>query len=163
MGEEKPKEERERVRRRKSGLQQKRSDMSLQRTLRELYRVRRHASHLDSERSFRAGKRSKRQSHDVLVVHCGFRTPQCPRHIRPLSGPRKGERRRTQVGRAPSVKRDPPYHDLWNAVAAPLLSVVLSENRSIVGSGRAQSRGASVASTNSFAAKVPIFYTRSAV
>ena len=55
LREEKPKDVR--VRRRRSGLQQKRSDMSLQRTLRELYRVCRHASHLDSERSLRAGKR----------------------------------------------------------------------------------------------------------
>ena len=120
-----------------SGLQQKRSDMSKKRF--ENCIVSEDTRIIWNGRSAQASVRSANRttSSSSTVASARLSVLDTSALSRTLE---RAERRRTQVGRAPSVKRDPPYHDLWNAVAAPLVSVVLSENRSSVGRPRAEPR-----------------------
>ena len=105
LREEKPKEER--VRGWRGGLQQRRSDMSKEK-LRELYRVDRHAC--QNSRSAQASARSPNRttSSSYTVASARPRVLNTSALSRTLE---KAERRRTPVGRAPSVKlpwRVPP-------------------------------------------------------
>ena len=74
---EKPKEER--VRGWRGSLKQRRGDMKS-----FGYCIVSRDTHF---RTVAPRRRSKPQPHDVLVVHCSFRTPPRPLHIRPLSDP----------------------------------------------------------------------------
>ena len=77
LREEKPKEER--VRGWRGSLKQRRGDMKS-----FGYCIVSRDTHF---RTVAPRRRSKPQPHDVLVVHCSFRTPPRPLHIRPLSDP----------------------------------------------------------------------------
>ena len=159
MGEEKPKDVR--VRRRRSGLQEKRSHITKENASRIVSCLQTRVSSgfrtVAPRRQAFGAPTARRPRRPLWLPHASVSSTHPP-----SLGPSKG-REKTDASRTRSISKPAVTRPLERRRRTASVSVVLSENRSIVGSGRAQSRGASVASTNSFAAQVPIFYTRSAV